>query len=231
MMKLQWPQLINFTTPSIIRILNKLGNVPADVLAPSGADVFNALKLTSPDDVKVIIIGQDPYIRGEAHGLAFSSQLGMTPSLEVMFNELTRSGFIRSNPNLTDWAEQGVLLLNTILTTQKGISLAHEDYGWQEVTKSVVEYAIYLENPIVVLLWGQHARDFWFQIVRDVGTPALHNVHVLTSCHPVAEKRNGICFTGNNHFLLANEWLKEQGATPINWNDGSKYNGKATERR
>jgi len=228
-----WPQLIDFTNPVIRRVLQNLRDVPVGKLAPAPEDVFNALHTTRPTDTKVLIIGQDPYIRGEAHGLAFSSLTKVTPSLRVIFKELARSGFPRKNPNLTDWAEQGVLLLNPILTTELGTSLAHKSFGWQEWTTSVVQYLVELEQPLVVMAWGQHARDFWKGVTRRITTDISH-VKVFTACHPQAENYpgNGICFTGCNHFVEANEWLKLNGLNPIKWNDEQRTDnyGKIAEK-
>jgi len=218
-----WPQLKDFTTPVIRRVLQRLSMVPEDKMAPKAEDVFNALNLVSPQDVKVIIIGQDPYIRGEAHGLAFSSKTKVTPSLRTILKELERSGFIRKNPDLTDWAQQGVLLLNTILTTELGTSLAHKNFGWQEWTASIVQHVVHLGNPIAVMIWGTHARDFWKTVVTRVGDDLSH-VRVLDTCHPQAENYPGNkeCFTGCNHFVYANEWLELNGLNPIKWNDDDR---------
>lgn len=212
-----WPQLNDFTNPVILKVLNNLHKVPASKLAPRAEEVFTALDLTKPQDVRVIIIGQDPYIRGEAHGLAFSSRTKVTPSLRVIFKELARSGYSRRSPLLTDWAKQGVLLLNTILTTELGTSLAHKEFGWQEWTQSIVQYIVQLEEPLVVMVWGAYARDFW-NIVKKRITDLSH-VRVLDACHPQAENYGGACFTGCNHFADANKWLTQHGLNPIIWND------------
>lgn len=172
--------------------------------------------MTPPDKTKVLILGQDPYINGEAHGLAFSSQLGVTPSLRVIFRELTRVGIQRTDPNLTDWAEQGVLLLNTILTTKQGQSLAHKDFGWQEFTTEIIRHVISLQHPIVVMLWGRVAQDFY-----KTAVPGVHDhVLVLKAYHPAAESRpGGYKFTGCNHFIDANEFLVQHGEQPIKWSN------------
>lgn len=213
----QWPLLETYR--GNLKLIQKLSEVPGSNLAPAPWNVFKALESTSPEKVKVIIVGQDPYIRGEAHGLAFSSQKGMTPSLDIIFKELEREGFHQKDPNLIRWAEQGVLLLNTILTTKLGESLAHEKFGWQQFTKAVVRYVINLGQPVLLMLWGNHAKDFWLSIRKTISTDSQVHIGVLYSVHPIAESRGSGKFTGNDHFKLANEWLEEHGQTPINWSD------------
>lgn len=213
----QWPLLETYR--GNLKLIQNLSEVGGSTLAPHGSKVFEALRLTSPENTKVIIIGQDPYISGEAHGLAFSSQKGMTPSLSIVFKELEREGFKQKSLNLTRWAEQGVLLLNTILTTRLGESLAHEKFGWQQFTKAVVRYVINLGQPVIILLWGNHTKDFWLSIRKTIPLDSLTSVGILYSVHPVAEARGSGKFTGNDHFKLTNEWLEEHGQTPINWSD------------
>lgn len=179
---------------------------------------MEALRLTSPSECKVIILGQDPYIRGEAHGLSFSSQLGMTPSLEIIFEELERTGFRRDEPNLTDWATQGVLLLNTILTTRLGYSLAHEHYGWQDFTKAVLFYMLMHQTPVSLMAWGRPAQEVANSVINSLPIETDH-IQRLTAYHPVAEHRNPAQykFVGCNHFVLANQWLVKRNRTPIQW--------------
>lgn len=185
-------------------------------MCPQPNQVLEALKLTAPKDGKVVIIGQDPYINGEAHGLAFSSQAGVTPSLQVIFEELARCGYPRTNPDLTSWAEQGVLLLNTILTTQRGLSLAHDDYGWEDFTASVLKHVAYSEEPLVVMTWGSVARNFYTKAIPKKPPNILH----LDAVHPVAQHRkpSEYRFVGCNHFVQANEWLAAHHKQPITWN-------------
>jgi uracil-DNA glycosylase len=132
-----------------------------------------------------------------------------------MFAELSRTGYERTSPNLTSWAEQGVLLLNTILTTRLGESLAHRDFGWQEFTSSIIRHVTSLDNPLVVMLWGRIAQDFYTTAVP------MENKHILllkayhpVACHYDKSKR----FVGCNHFVEANEWLVTHGKQPIAWN-------------
>lgn len=221
MIQAEWPHLAETLHPTLTKVFDKLYSVPSRVLAPESKDVFKALELSPPNMTKVVILGQDPYIKGEAHGLAFSSKLGMTPSLNVIFKELSRVGLARTNPNLTDWAKQGVLLLNTILTTRLGESLAHQSFGWQEFTKSILQYLLYLDNPLVIMLWGVHARNSWKEVVDSMSSDFdFSQIKVLNACHPVFESRSGnACFAGSNHFVLANEWLVAHNLSPIKWND------------
>lgn len=210
-----WP--LHETLYGNSKLWRNLGRTPAHVTVPKPFDIFTALELTSPQDVKAIIIGQDPYINGEAHGLAFSSQLGMTPSLRVIFDELEQEySEKRTNPNLTDWAEQGVLLLNTILTTELGLTGAHKNYGWQPFVAEVVRYVINLQNPLVVMLWGGYARNFWSDTMKLVDADTEH-IHLLSACHPQAENYGSCKFTGCNHFRKTNDYLVDHDLKPIKW--------------
>lgn len=198
---------------------SNLRKTKPDLLCPRPELVLEALRLTAPQDVKVIIVGQDPYHTPDtAHGLAFSSKTGMTPSLEVIFEELSRTGYPRTDTDLTSWANQGVLLLNTILTTQKGIALAHKHYGWQAFTAGVVRHVLARENPTVVMLWGREAKDFYAEAVRTLLTER-HHIKVLEAVHPVAQARQPQKhrFVGCNHFTEANNWLELWGQERILW--------------
>lgn len=215
MLSENWPLEQNLMSNR--RLWQSLSKTPANKLAPAPSDIFNSLEATAPEDVKVIIIGQDPYINGEAHGLAFSSQKGITPSLRVIFKELELEyGVKRTDPKLSDWASQGVLLLNTILTTELGITLAHKNYGWQKFTTEIVRYVVNLQNPVVVMTWGGHARNFWSDVVKSTDVDLTH-VYNLDTCHPQAENYGSCKFTGCNHFRLANDWLCNHDRKPIKW--------------
>lgn len=214
----EWPLFETFTNNT--KLMQGLLKVPASTLAPSPEHVFDALKLVTPAKTKVIIIGQDPYINGEAHGLSFSSKKGMTPTLNIMFKELEREGFHQKSTDLTRWAEQGVLLLNTILTTKLGESLAHSDLGWQQFTKAVVRYVVNLGQPLVIMLWGGNAKRFWEDIKKTLpDEEGRAGMLILSSVHPVAESRGSGKFTGNNHFAMANDWLTSWDIEPIKWED------------
>lgn len=201
------------------KLLLNLSKTKPELLCPAPHQVLEAFRLTPPENTEVVCIGQDPYPDpGHAHGLAFSSKKGMTPSLEIIFEELRRVNIARTNPDLTDWACQGVLLLNTILTTQVGISLAHKNYGWQAFVGEALRYVLSLENPIVVMLWGNEAKNFYQEAVRTLMTER-HHIKVLEAVHPVAQARapHKHRFVGCNHFTEANEWLAMWGKEPIEW--------------
>ena len=180
---------------------------------PESKNVFAALNYTKFDDVKVVIIGQDPYINpGQAHGLCFSvEKVAPPPSLVNIYKELKEElgCYIPNHGNLTKWASQGVLLLNSVLTVRKGISFSHKNMGWEKFTRRVVEELAKREKPIVFMLWGAGARS----IVKDLD---LSNHYVLTSAHPSPlSAYNG--FFGCNHFKLCNEFLEKDNQTPIDW--------------
>lgn len=150
--------------------------------------------------------------------MAFSSVKGPTPSLDIIFKELERTGFSRTDYNLSSWAKQGVLLLNTILTTRLGYSLAHEHYGWQDFTAEVIRYRIASQEPLVIMAWGRPAQDSIGTILRSIPYETDH-VRVLKAYHPVAEHRQPAKykFVGCNHFVEANDWLVGHDRTPIQW--------------
>jgi uracil-DNA glycosylase len=133
------------------------------IIYPEYKDIFNALKLTDYDQVKVVILGQDPYHgEKEAHGLSFSVRQGvpMPPSLRNIFKELKNDiGVDRNLTDLTDWAKQGVLLLNSIMTVVKDSPLSHKDKGWEIFTDNVISKLGEREEPMVFILWGSYARS------------------------------------------------------------------------
>lgn len=181
---------------------------------PPKEEIFNALKLTSLDNVKVVIVGQDPYHElGQAHGLAFSVRKGvkLPPSLQNIYKEIHNEfGYEMSNSgDLTNWAKQGVLLLNTSLTVNEGLANSHKDYGWSIFTKKVIDLCNKELDGVVFLLWGRNAQN----VGQDIDT-TKHLV--LKSAHPSPLSAfNG--FFGNNHFKKANEYLVSKGKEPINW--------------
>jgi len=185
-----------------------------EVVYPSEENLFRALRETPLAKVRVILIGQDPYINpGQAMGLAFSVPKGITPppSLRNIFTELQQEfgGERRTNGDLTDWTAQGVLLLNSVLSVTEGLSFSHQDFGWQAITRVLVEIALSTASPKVMLLWGQKAK----QLVEGLPT---HNNLVLMAAHPVAMTRNNP-FIGCSHFMLANRWLEQEGVGSIRW--------------
>ena len=180
---------------------------------PPYENIFDALRFTDYDEVKVVILGQDPYHGlGEAHGLSFSvhNNIKTPPSLINILKELKNDLNIeRKESDLTDWAKQGVLLMNTILTVEEGKPLSHANIGWQNFTDEALKRINEKEGPVVYLLWGSKA----IQARRFLNNP---NHLILTSPHPspLSAHRG---FFGNNHFRLANEFLKAHGQRPIHW--------------
>jgi len=180
---------------------------------PDKNDIFNALKLTSYANVKAVILGQDPYInKGEAHGLSFSVLPGakIPPSLRNIFKELNEDlgCTIPKSGSLVKWAEQGVLLLNTVLTVFEKKSRSHAGAGWEKFTTAVLEKLNEHEKPIVFLLWGKDAHA-----KAKLITNSAHLV--LQAAHP-SPLANGAYF-GSRHFSKTNEFLEKNGISPIDW--------------
>lgn len=186
---------------------------------PDMYDIFNALKYTAYEDVKVVMIGQDPYHGpGQAHGLCFSVKRGVMPppSLQNIFKELQNDvGFrIPNNGELTDWTKQGVMLLNTVLTVRAGQANSHKGQGWEQLTDAVIIKLNEREKPIVFMLWGRNAKDKQ----RLITNPAHL---VLTAAHPSPlSAYNG--FFGCRHFSKANDFLVKTGQQPIDWTISDK---------
>lgn len=180
------------------------------VVYPPMGDIFNALKATPFEKVKAVILGQDPYHGpGQAHGMCFSVQKGVEPppSLKNIYKELKAELGIEP-PNhgyLAKWAEEGVLLLNTVLTVRAGAPASHRGMGWERLTDRIISLLDRRPEPIVFLLWGSHAR---------AKKALIQNPHhlILESAHPSPlSAYNG--FFGCGHFKATNEFLKE----PIDW--------------
>ncbi|MBU2979456.1 uracil-DNA glycosylase [Alteromonas sp. C1M14] len=182
---------------------------------PPPEDVFNAFTLTPLEQVKVVILGQDPYHGpDQAHGLCFSvkGDVKIPPSLRNIYKELTTDipGFTPPlHGNLVPWAKQGVLLLNTVLTVEQGKANSHGKYGWEQFTDAVIEGVNTHRNEVVFLLWGSHAQKKGAKIDRQRHL-------VLTAPHPspLSAHRG---FFGCKHFSQANRWLTEHGQQPIDW--------------
>ncbi|HBT57088.1 uracil-DNA glycosylase [Halopseudomonas aestusnigri] len=181
---------------------------------PPGALIFNALNSTPLDKVRVVIIGQDPYHGpGQAHGLSFSVPPGVRtpPSLRNIFKEINRDlGLpIPQHGCLQSWAEQGVLLLNAVLTVEQGQAGSHARRGWERFTSRVIELVNERCEHCVFLLWGSYAQRKGEQIDRTRHC-------VLTSVHPspLSAHRG---FIGNGHFSAANDYLVSNGLAPIDW--------------
>lgn len=185
------------------------------VIYPPASEVFNAFRFTELADIKVVIIGQDPYHGpNQAHGLCFSVLPGVKvpPSLMNMYKELAQDigGFeIPQHGYLKSWAEQGVLLLNTVLTVEQGQAHSHAKTGWETFTDKVIEAVNAHCKGVVFLLWGSHAQKKGRVIDRD-------KHHVLMAPHPspLSAHRG---FLGCKHFSQTNQILIENGLAPINW--------------
>ena len=180
---------------------------------PAYEYIFNALKLSDYNDVKVVILGQDPYHgENEAHGLSFSVLDGVKrpPSLNNIFKELNNDlNILRTNNNLTDWAKQGVLLLNAILTVEKDTPLAHKGKGWEVFTDNIIKLLNDREKPIVFILWGSYARS-----KKELITNKNH--YIIESAHPspLSASRG---FFGSKPFSKTNEFLEKNSIKKINW--------------
>ena len=193
------------------------------VIYPEQNSIFRALALTPPDKVKVCLVGQDPYHeKGQANGLAFSVDSGVSlpPSLRNIFKELVSDIGCRfpSSGDLTPWAEQGVLLLNTVLTVQDGAANSHKSWGWQEYVNSVFCACAKFPQPIVFVMWGGQARAF----LANIPISKLPNKKAIWSSHPSplgATKGNDVvpAFLGSRPFSTANQYLSLMGADPITW--------------
>lgn len=181
---------------------------------PPMEDIFNALRHTSYSDVKAVILGQDPYHgAGQAHGMCFSVKKGTPPppSLQNIFKELKADLGIDPPPHgeLTSWADQGVLLLNTVLTVREGQPNSHRGRGWEQFTDRVIQLLNQREQPMVFLLWGGNARAKASLITNPQ--------HLVLQCaHPSPlSAYNG--FFGCRHFSKTNEFLASRGIPPIDW--------------
>ena len=181
---------------------------------PPGGVIFNAFNITPFDNIKIVIIGQDPYHGpGQAHGLCFSVQNGVPPppSLVNIFKELKEDiGMaIPSHGNLTRWAEQGVFLLNASLTVRAGEPMSHAKIGWAQFTDTVIKTISDKKNHVVFMLWGKFAQDK--KILID------EKKHlILKAAHPSPlSAHNG--FFGCKHFSKANQYLMSKGMDPVDW--------------
>ncbi len=185
------------------------------IIYPEYKNIFNALRYTDYDEVKVVILGQDPYHgKGEAHGLSFSVQEGVKrpPSLNNIFKELYNDlGVKRENNDLTDWAKEGVFLLNSIMTVVKDTPLSHKGRGWEIFTDALIKLLNQREKPIVFILWGSYARS-----KKELITNKNH--YIIESVHPspLSASRG---FFGSKPFSKTNNFLVSCGIKPIKWGD------------
>lgn len=184
------------------------------IIYPDGDDIFNSMNLVSFTDVKVVIIGQDPYHNpGQAHGLCFSVKPGVKipPSLVNIFKEIHRDlGIsISGHGYLKSWAEQGVLLINNVLTVERNKAGSHQGKGWERFTDAVIKILNKEHVGLVFLLWGSYAQKKGKMIDK------AHHL-VLQSAHPspLSAHRG---FLGNRHFSKANTYLQHRGKTAIDW--------------
>lgn len=185
------------------------------IIYPDHEKVFHAFERTPFDQVKVVILGQDPYHgQGQAHGLSFSVPQGISspPSLRNILKEVAEDTGKKTAPQTTDlspWADQGVLLLNTLLTVEAGKPMSHKDQGWESLTSQVIAELSDQRQHLVFLLWGSKAQDFSNVIDKDSHL-------ILTAAHPspLSAYRG---FFGCRHFSKANAYLKKHGIKPIRW--------------
>ena len=183
---------------------------------PEEKNVFNALELTPFESVKVVILGQDPYHGfGQAHGLSFSVQKGipLPPSLKNIYKELQEDigGEFPTEGDLSHWAKQGVLLLNTVLTVEEGNANSHKGKGWERLTNRLIESLNELKHPVIFILWGKPAQDKEKLIINP-------NHVILKAPHPspLSAYRG---FFGSKPFSRVNDILIQQGQTPIRWTE------------
>ena len=185
------------------------------VIYPEYQNIFNALRYTDYDEVKVVILGQDPYHGPqEAHGLSFSVQQGVKrpPSLNNIFKELYNDlGIKRESNDLTGWAKQGVFLLNSIMTVVKDTPLSHKGKGWEIFTDELIKLLNNREKPVVFILWGNYARS-----KKELITNKKH--YIIESVHPspLSATRG---FFGSKPFSKTNKFLISHGIKPIKWEE------------
>ncbi len=183
------------------------------VIFPPYENIFDALRFTDYDEVKVVILGQDPYHGlGEAHGLSFSVKKGvrMPPSLQNIFKELyTDLNVKRTDSDLTDWAKEGVLLLNSIMTVEKDKPLSHKDKGWEIFTDNIIKALNDRSDPVIFILWGSYARS-----KKVLITNPKHKIIESAHPSPLSAHRG---FFGSKPFSKANNYLRQMNKNEIKW--------------
>lgn len=214
----EWDELLKdeFEKEYYLQLRQKLINeYKTQRIYPGMYDIFNAMKLTSYNDVKCVIIGQDPYHgEGQAHGLSFSVRKGIAPppSLVNIFKEIRDDVGIDNlgkHGELTKWAKDGVLLLNSVLTVRANQARSHHGLGWENFTTDVIKLLDKREKPMVFMLWGADAKSKQMFITNPKHL-------ILKSAHPSPlSAYNG--FFGCRHFSKANEFLKANGMDEIDW--------------
>lgn len=207
-------------TPQAMKLITYVDERIAAGATVYPAELLRALTLTPLAAVRVVILGQDPYHGpGQAHGLSFSVPHGTRtpPSLRNIFVELQREfGAAPAGTDLSGWAQQGVLLLNTTLTVEDGQAASHSKRGWESLTERLLVAVAERPQPCVYLLWGAHAQRFEPLIRAHASAPA--DTLVLSSNHPspLSARRPPVPFVGNGHFGAANAFLASRGG-PVDW--------------
>lgn len=216
-MRTEWKVLLKeeLTKPYFTELSEKVrGEYLNHPVFPHPSRIFRALELVDPKEVRVVILGQDPYhTPGVADGLAFSTLPNnrIPPSLQNIFKEIEQEfgEVCTKNPDLTRWAEQGVLLLNASLSVRTGEANSHAEYGWHTFTDAIIEKLSYTQEHIVFLLWGAFASKKESLIDKKKHL-------VLKSVHPSPlSAHKG--FFGNNHFIQTNEYLAKHGRKVVDW--------------
>lgn len=211
-----WDEILKdeFNKKYFLELISKVNSdYRHKTIFPKYNHIFNALKLTPYEDVKVVILGQDPYHGpNQAHGLSFSvsDEVDRPPSLNNIIKELKNDlGIVKTNNNLTSWAEEGVLLLNAILTVEMSKPLSHKDYGWTIFTDEIIKKLNEREEPIIFILWGSFARS-----KKEFITNKNH--YIIESAHPspLSASRG---FFGSRPFSRTNQILNKLGNKEINW--------------
>lgn len=192
-------------------------------------DPLRALALTPLAQVRVVILGQDPYHgRGQAEGLAFSVASGvrLPPSLRNIFKELSLEAAVQApltsprpipaDGSLVRWASQGVLLLNTCLTVEEGCPASHANRGWEALTDMILRAVMEKGEPVVFMLWGGHAQG-WAALIEGMADPGRSLILRANHPSPLSALRPPAPFMGCHHFALANDFLQCQGAQPVCW--------------
>lgn len=193
-----------------------------NLIYPKEPDIFNAFWRTPFEKVRVVIVGQDPYHGpGQAHGLSFSVPPGVAlpPSLQNIYTELSQDLNVPPPKTgcLIPWAEQGVLLLNAILTVRQGQPLSHQGKGWEKFTDAAIQALVKRKKPVAFVLWGKYAQEKWSFVKQHTEQrPETERHTILKSVHPspLSVHRG---FFGSRPFSQINQWLESQGEQPIDW--------------
>lgn len=211
---MEWKDLTFFNSQTFKDITNFLNSEIAlkKTILPVQNNIYNAMKYTPFNEIKVVILGQDPYPSGNhAHGLSFSTQQSILPkSLINIFKELYQDLDInRYNGDLTDWAKQGILLLNTVLTVENGKANAHRNIGWRILTAEMIEMINKYLSNIIFVLWGKQAQE-------TIPLIDINKHYIIKSAHPspLSAYRG---FFGSKPFSAINDYLQSINIQPINW--------------